>query len=1223
MIKQFVYNVAAYVQNKLNGEQSVISQQYIGEVEITETSYIVEFAIADDKLINYIIIELDNWLLSNSLTYDDIDITKFIVNSEDPDVSIYFEQSDSNQIIVDTPIIAWIQGQYENIPVPSLTGEVINFDTITWSWDIIENCSYIIRDTEDNIIATVGLGLNTFTEFGLQPGTNYTRNIQAFDGENYSEKSPYITKTTEDLWNPSSTELPEFENKSTKDINLSLVDENPLYSPLFKSGIGEGDDCLVEIDKDNKEEFDISVKVKAHDILQENLYKEKAFQYRQKAVGKIDRESKFGKFEGNVYTHLRDQYNFSINADVYAPLAESKNINISLETKATGYAVKDEYFKYELNCLATNQEVNLTRYFEFILNVEYDTSYSFNYRIKREGSTGNVIYSDWIYYENLKSYNNYTDINYDDIVTIMGNIYPREELSVEVEANKSHIISVIVDEDGYLLARNIIPDNYNSDFVVYNNIKTITDAAGKIILTGDDLKSYKPMNNLIEYTGEDYENFKYTIKDISNIEVNLSFSTSGGTTIYGLEDIMANTNQFFNDYTLVANIQDRITTPLFDNYNTKFISPSELVLNLLTEEYPTDDNQDIVENTDRLYIGDNSNIALTLNLIEGNVTIEWETSLTSVSDYTDNIMVTSVRTEAEYKYTYPLYVTIPEGSSGQIILVNSNEIENYKPYYNGIKWPFSVSEVTYTIIGDYDNIELSFDNNLKHIDGPANIYGLLNYKTSLYTKKVDFGDYIYDYEFINGPKILGNKFNIIPVNSSGEEYTGDLNEVIYSIINYLPRQNVSIDEDGNIGISINTPKPKRLLRNIDSWYNSNPKTIDFRDYDHTAHYSIEKTGGHNNTIALWNDNSTVLVKNIDDISYSTNGVLYLYAIKEEITLEEVNYSQWKLGIINEGNIQSSLIVPLQDLSKENVYDTINEFEFSPEDGINYEIQGSNVTIYSDVYENQNVISEPVGIEILGNESDFTIYNQSKLLSIPITIDNPKIVNPGKYYTLYLESNNPNISLELSEEDFDINNLDDGPTIEVLVNASILIQNQTEWHPVINPGYYYLFIKENYLYGNCDINVDLIEENLYRCEPRPLNGRVLLTDEDGVPMTEVFDGIEIEETVSVENFKYIEATYTNIDLLTLLINNDPVTGAFAVNNTIILPNNINDDTINIKYKVKDSYHIEYFNTHIEIKTFTSSGSINVYYETGDKRKIDFINLNPLRNSNNSGFLYIKE
>lgn len=1204
MIKQFTYNVSAYIQNRINGEQTIISQQYVGEIEVANTMFISEFIINDDQPLLYVNDALNTYIENNNIVMADLDIIKIAVSSDDPDVIVYFETHDSDEIYINNAILAYLGAEYDEVPVPILTGTVIDQYSVKWEWTLVDGCSYVLVDTELNPIANIGIGTIEFTEINLESDTNYTRAIMAYDGTSYSEVSEFITLHTEQEEYIPENELPLFSDTIDEDIDLTLIEESNTDNFIIKSGIGHGSDCKVDIYDNSKEDFKSIVKIDVYDTILEDKYIENYFQYRQKTTSNIDRVCKFGQFSGDIYAHPRDQYNFSINAKVYAPLWETIDTTLNLEAMALGFVSKEEEYKYRINGSILNKPVNLTRNFNYILNVEYDTSYSFNYRVKHIADTGEVTYSDWYLYNNLKSYIDYISINNTLAIDLIDGSFPVEELSIETD---SSVIDAKI-ELGYIVARNNIPDNYNSSYILENSIQTIQDELGKIILDSDELIQYKPKYNDIEYNGTNYEDFIYTFSNVSNVEVSLDWVTSITETTTGVDILMATTSAFNTEFKNDEIFFGNILTPLYDAQNTHtFERP---YIQLLADEYPTGDNQEVVLENDRYYTGDYSEGNYTFTLLSGDV----------IADMVNNqITIVVLQLIGEYKSRYSIDISIPTGTSGIINLFDAVEVGNYKPYAGAIEWPFDINNIVYTITNNHRELYITFENDSLESLGPQAIKALVSPLNVLYSAVKEYIGYIYDYEYLDSPKIVGNKEDIILLNSGGHEFNGNNEDIVYTIINNSPRQHIIIN-DNNITIEMVIPKEKRLVQHLNDWYNNNPITLDYSNYIENAHYSIEKTGGHNNTLAIWTDNPSSICKDIGDIIYSSNGKIMIYALEEEITLNDIEYSPWENGIINENNILSSLVVPLLNLANESAYNIVNEIEFKSDIEMYYTINLDEITIYNDDIITEEIITSKID-ELIGESNILTLYNNSILQDILITVSNPYILYPNKKYILNCYSNNPNITIST---DFLFDETNTNTTIEIGTNAEIFIQGQSKWHPKITPGYYYTNIKEHYLFGSIDNQVVTnLGNGIYNVAPVPKQGVIILTDENGLPMTEVFGDLDIDEVGRVINKKYIKVIHNNIDIDSILINGLPLEEITIINNIIILPNDTDDDIINIRYRVNNSYFVKYFDSYLQVETHSASSICNVFCETSDAYVDNNINLNPLRNASNLGFLYIKE
>jgi len=272
------------------------------------------------------------------------------------------------------------------------------------------------------------------------------------------------------------------------------------------------------------------------------------------------------------------------------------------------------------------------------------------------------------------------------------------------------------------------------------------------------------------------------------------------------------------------------------------------------------------------------------------------------------------------------------------------------------------------------------------------------------------------------------------------------------------------------------------------------------------------------------------------------------------------------------------------------------------------------------------------------------------LKLQLSIPNPKIAWPNKLYKFNFISKNPNIIITT---DVDLNNITSNePTIVVDLNANILIEDQTPWYIDIDPGYYYMNKREYYLFNReQEVFVELLtNNNFYKLTPLPIQGSpIVVVDDMDIIYSEVLNDVVVNETLELIDFKDSQGniskglvtSYTNIDIDTIRLNDNIISGITTANNLIILPSviisdtvteltvvdniillpNINDINIEVKYKVNNSFSIKYYDDYI-LMDVNGGLTHNIYYDTIKSSKTN-ININPLRNSKTNGFIYIKD
>lgn len=379
MLKQFQYVISVNIQNRINGQAITLNKTFIGEIEVNEITYFSEFRIADDHPISYVQDVISNYCSDEGINIEDIDIIKFSVTSDDPNIVVYFEQANAQEFLVGAPIYAYTRNPSYYLSTPGgFKGEAVDESSIIWKWNNVAGCAFKIVSILGEAIADIGIGITEYKEEGLLPNTNYTRAIKAYNAEEESLISEYETVST--LSGEVEEELTPFTVEFEEDVDLTLI-ENADRLNYIKSGIGQGDDLKVSISDLNEEAFSCVAKAIPGDITIEDNYKEQSFLYRQKTTGETDKACSFGNIKGEVYAFPPKSYDSTIFAEVDANKNIQRPTNIQLTVSAEGPAIINKPYSYKIKGEIANQEVNVQRPYKVNINAEYNRSFDFNYHL--------------------------------------------------------------------------------------------------------------------------------------------------------------------------------------------------------------------------------------------------------------------------------------------------------------------------------------------------------------------------------------------------------------------------------------------------------------------------------------------------------------------------------------------------------------------------------------------------------------------------------------------------------------------------------------------------------------------------------------------------------------------------------------------------------------------------------------------------------------------------
>lgn len=760
----------------------------------------------------------------------------------------------------------------------------------------------------------------------------------------------------------------------------------------------------------------------------------------------------------------------------------------------------------------------------------------------------------------------------------------------------------------------------------------VSDAVdGLCVVSQQDLiDKYMPKasSGTIIYDGTDYENITWTLVPIGGSSQILTSDYPNASIVWnnnpdqveikGLDDIYLYTSPATGTYECTNIYDGDVVTPLeedslviaipndFDSYQLRYNGTD--FIGRITEE-------------DRIYSGDKSKITYKLTiLISNGLSISWNKSSNMTTFYNtedqDNINIVVNKYIAKYSKSYTIPKTISSEAGNGALLIDVDELNTYLPYYNDILWPLDTSTLTYTLRFQQPNVMQYFKNGGSSHIGPEEILANVNSNMVTFTAEKILSGVVYDYQC---PLEVFDLSTLTPYDNNGNQYTGDPEVITYNTINAT--DNINLNTDGtNVFVDIINKSDPVLVQSINQWVRSIPAIISL---DSNIMYSLTKTGGHINTFAAWG-NLSQKCSIIGDTIYSNNGQLSIWAESDYIELDDITYSSWKVGIVNDGS-KVDLTVPIDIFQGDTAGEVIYEVEIQDDvKDVIYTIDDYDITFSC------NTTSSTPGIltddtthcEVVSEL--MTLDNNISVRTFTMAIPEPSIIMPDKTLIYTVDSDNPNIYMTME----DPKPSDDGLDMLVDVTASILIQSQTAWKPVLNPGYFYTNTSEHYLFAENNITIELIdnpdiEDIQYSVTPLPKMGSpIIIKDSNDLIYQEMIEGLEITEELTLINNQYLRLKYTGIDINSIYINDETDPSINVINNIVILPNGADNDKISIRYKVNNSFYVDEIEDNLIITVHGGDPeSHSIYYETGDKYIAD-IDLNPLRSDQTCGFLYIK-
>lgn len=234
--------------------------------------------------------EIDAYCKAEDITANQIDIDEFNISCDSDKYEMLFEpgDDDDDQISLTPNIVCYIKPKYDDLSVPTLTGQAYDDTTIIWSWSNDGLAHYLVteplesKEESDKIIAELPIGTNTYTETGLEPNTAYTRRLISFNAESMSAPSHSFTVQTEVA--PIDISLDQYQieknyDYTSDDNNREIINEN---LEAFHSGVGDGNDLKVykQMDSDFYQKYKAYIKLRGERTQKEKRYDSVGFSYK-------------------------------------------------------------------------------------------------------------------------------------------------------------------------------------------------------------------------------------------------------------------------------------------------------------------------------------------------------------------------------------------------------------------------------------------------------------------------------------------------------------------------------------------------------------------------------------------------------------------------------------------------------------------------------------------------------------------------------------------------------------------------------------------------------------------------------------------------------------------------------------------------------------------------------------------------------------------------------
>lgn len=253
------YIVSVAILNTINGNTTNLSKDFVINIskpnnELYENVHEVWHGYILDLLKD----EITAYLNTETITDIDIEISSYEIFSSTVGVDIFFENLEDPNLYTLTPAIKiYINPIIITPTAPTLIGTLISTNSIVWSWDEDATVGHYLLDENNEVLVQLPIGINSYTEANLISNTIYIRGLVSYNSDASSNISNQFTIKTgtsiDTLKSLHQYECIPNENYSIEDIKLETIAES-LNLKAFHSGIGDGNDCLITIKNEKRED---------------------------------------------------------------------------------------------------------------------------------------------------------------------------------------------------------------------------------------------------------------------------------------------------------------------------------------------------------------------------------------------------------------------------------------------------------------------------------------------------------------------------------------------------------------------------------------------------------------------------------------------------------------------------------------------------------------------------------------------------------------------------------------------------------------------------------------------------------------------------------------------------------------------------------------------------------------------------------------------------------
>lgn len=207
----------------LGAQSFMVSENFDSSVTIDNYSYETGTRISDVDVYNMMKPHMDAYLTNNGYDVTTGNLSAYSISTADTSVEVFFNASSPSKTTTSGTEFPMAYLKYDENPpsAPTNLSGTVEGTSITWAWSDTSNFEdgFEILDANGFVIAVVGSDVTQWSEHGLEVGTQYTRQVRAYNRYGSSEtiSASAVTEKIEIIESPNApTSLRGVTNSTTQ-----------------------------------------------------------------------------------------------------------------------------------------------------------------------------------------------------------------------------------------------------------------------------------------------------------------------------------------------------------------------------------------------------------------------------------------------------------------------------------------------------------------------------------------------------------------------------------------------------------------------------------------------------------------------------------------------------------------------------------------------------------------------------------------------------------------------------------------------------------------------------------------------------------------------------------------------------------------------------------------------------------------------------------------------